>query len=84
MATRKQALELIKNAAAQGDMKSATRHYIENRVSMEAFRNAVREGQHLASGLAAGRVGPGMKSAMRADALRNESADAQLGRSRGY
>jgi len=71
MATRKQALELIKNAAAQGDMKTATRHYIENRVSMDAFRDAVRAGQSLSKGLSEGRLGPGMKSAMRAEALKD-------------
>jgi len=45
---RAKALKFIEAAAAQGDMAQATRLYIENRVSMEAYNEAVRRGRNFA------------------------------------
>ncbi len=40
--TRKQALAWIKYHASQGDLASAQRIYIENRISWAAYREAIK------------------------------------------
>ncbi len=48
MATRKQVTEWIKSAAAQGDLKTCTRLYCENRISRAAYDAAVNAGRNFA------------------------------------
>ena len=43
--TRKQALDLIKSKAAQGDLAACTRIYCEHRISREAYDAAVEAGR---------------------------------------
>jgi hypothetical protein len=50
--TRKQALAVIKAAAAKGDMDTATRIYCENRISRRVYEEAVEQGRNLAKALA--------------------------------
>ena len=45
--TRKQAIELIKLATAEGDTKTATTIYLENRISRKAFNDACEKGESL-------------------------------------
>ena len=49
---RKQALELIKLAIAEGDTRTATRIYADNRISREAFNDACYSGTQLKAKLA--------------------------------
>lgn len=46
--TRKQLINLIRVAAAQDDKQTLTRLYVENRISYEAFKQAVQEGRRMA------------------------------------
>lgn len=43
--TRKQALEIIKSKAAQGDLAACTRIYCEHRISRAAYDAAVDAGR---------------------------------------
>ena len=45
--TRKQALEWIRFHASNGDMASATKVYIESRISLAAFNEAVKQSAKL-------------------------------------
>ena len=49
---RKQALELIKLATAEGDDKTAMRIYLENRISYRVYMDAMRAGLDLKTKLA--------------------------------
>ncbi len=51
--TRAQALNVIKAHAAAGDIKAATRVYIENRISRAAYDAAVGAGRALGAFIAA-------------------------------
>lgn len=50
---RKKALAAIQSAAAMGDLAHATRIYIENRISRQAYDEAVAKGRALARFVAA-------------------------------
>lgn len=49
MTRRQQMLAHIRAAAAKGDMHTATRLYVENRISYAAFREAVAQAQRRCS-----------------------------------
>jgi hypothetical protein len=53
MTKRQQILAAIKTAAAQGDMKTATRLFCEHRISRDAYDQAVESGRSLARMVAA-------------------------------
>ncbi|OLS24299.1 MAG: hypothetical protein ThorAB25_23570 [Candidatus Thorarchaeota archaeon AB_25] len=50
--TRKQAIELIKLATAEGDDKTAMRIYLENRISHRVYMDAMQAGLDLKTKLA--------------------------------
>lgn len=49
MTRKQQVLAAIKTAAAQGDMKTATRLFIEHRISRELYDQTVEAGRSLAA-----------------------------------
>lgn len=50
--TRTEALKVIKAHAAAGDIKAATRVFIENRISRAAYDQAVTDGRALGAMIA--------------------------------
>lgn len=50
---RTQAIEAIKSAAAQGDLKTATQIFCNHRVSRAAYEDAVQAGRNFAAYVAA-------------------------------
>lgn len=53
MTKRERILAAIKTAAAQGDLKTATRLFCEHRISRAAYDAAVQSGRALAAMIAA-------------------------------
>lgn len=51
--TRTEALKVVKAHAAAGDIKAATRVFIENRMSRAAYDQAVEAGRQLGAMIAA-------------------------------